>query len=276
MATPLSLQRFLLAGQCAASVLLTILCVLPILSRSAFALEAVDETTKLSNGFSQPGIYMGRQIAPPMSYSGADWLTRRSRAQEERPGELYDFLKLKAGQHVCDFGCGNGYHAFEMSKRVGPRGKVYAVDIQSEMLDKLKRRTESRGIKNIHPILAKPKEPRLPVAALDLILMVDVYHELSDPPTVLAQVKKSLKADGRLVLVEFREEDRDVPIRPLHKMSKSQVHRELTSQAFVLSEQYDQLPWQHVLVFGKKADKKRPAVKLAPWAANAEEDKTKG
>ncbi|MEQ8210558.1 MAG: class I SAM-dependent methyltransferase [Lacipirellulaceae bacterium] len=200
-----------------------------------------------------------------MSHLHAGWLFRKSREEEERPGELYKFLDIQRGQTVCDFGCGNGYHAIQMAKRVGPRGKVLAVDIQPEMLEKLNRRVETRGFNNVEPILATDEESGLPEGKVDLVLMVDVYHELSDPPPVMKEVKKSLKPDGRLVLVEFREEDPGVPIRPLHKMSKRQVHRELTAQGFLLVSQYDKLPWQHVMVYAS-GEGGLPKVELEPWA----------
>lgn len=200
-----------------------------------------------------------------MSYSGASWLIRKSREKEERPQELYQFLKLQRGQTVCDFGCGNGYHAIQMAKLVGPRGKVYAVDIQEEMLALLEQRASTRGLKNIELVLAKPSDSGLPESQLDMVLMVDVYHELSDPPTVLAEIKRALSPKGTLVLVEFREEDPNVPIRPLHKMSKRQIQREMVAEGFRLTAQYDQLPWQHVMVYST-GQQSSPAVKLEAWA----------
>lgn len=211
-----------------------------------------------------PRIYMGRTIAPTMSYSGADWLTRKSREQEERPQELLDALKVEAGNVICDFGCGNGYHTLQLARRVGPRGVVFGVDIQPEMLELLKQRAEPRGIKNVELILAEAEDPHLPKNTFDLVLMVDVYHELDDPAQILAAVRAALKPSGRLVLVEFREEDPEVPIRPLHKMSKEQVFKELTASGFKLVGQYDRLPWQHVLQFAAKTSE-LPAEELKPW-----------
>lgn len=225
--------------------------------------------------FEQPKLYHGRQIAPTMSYSGASWLIRKSREKEERPQELYKFLKPQRGQKVCDFGCGNGYHAIQMAKLVGPRGKVYAVDIQQEMLDELHERATARGLRNIELVLATPKNSGLPENKLDMVLMVDVYHELSDPPKVLTEIKKSLSPKGTLVLVEFREEDPNVPIRPLHKMSKEQIQRELVAEGFNLTGQYDQLPWQHVMVYALGKNVLR-TVKLKPWVPSiATEDDVK-
>jgi ubiquinone/menaquinone biosynthesis C-methylase UbiE len=208
--------------------------------------------------------YLGRQIAPPMHFSGAGWLTRASRVREENPAKLLQVLELKKGQTVCDFGCGNGYHTVQLAKRVGPKGVVYAVDIQQEMLDMLAERAEPRGLENIKPVLATATEPGLPPETFDLVLMVDVYHELSHPPEVLAVVRTSLKPEGRLVLVEFREEDPDVPILPLHKMSQTQVLKEVPPNGFKLVSQFDELPWQHVLQFARD-DSPLPAIELKLW-----------
>jgi SAM-dependent methyltransferase len=214
---------------------------------------------------SRPNVYMGREIAPFMSADGAAWLTREAREREEQPQLLLKTLQLKPGQRVCDFGCGNGYYALELAQRVGPTGEVWAVDIQPEMLDLLGKRIEARQLKNIRPTLATETDPRLPAGTLDLVLMVDVYHELSHPEEVLDAVRRSLRPTGRLVLVEFRAEDPNVPIKPLHKMSQPQVLKELTSNRFKLVDQFDQLPWQHVMCF---ADDRSPlpAIGLVPWA----------
>jgi ubiquinone/menaquinone biosynthesis C-methylase UbiE len=210
--------------------------------------------------------YMGRLIAPPMHYSGAGWLTRKSRVREEHPTKMLKSLDLKPGQVVCDFGCGNGYHTLQLAKIVGPTGLVYAIDIQQEMLDMLAERSAPRGLENIKPVLATADDPGMPPETFDLVLMVDVYHELSHPPEVLVVVRASLKPEGRLVLVEFREEDPEVPILPLHKMSQAQVLKELEHNSFKLVGQYDELPWQHVLSFGRD-DSELSQIELRPWAA---------
>jgi ubiquinone/menaquinone biosynthesis C-methylase UbiE len=207
---------------------------------------------------------MGRVIAPPMDYSGAEWLTRPTRETEENTPRLLDLLEIKRGQVVCDFGCGNGFHTLELAQLVGPQGRVDAIDVQPEMLDLLAKRLEARGVTNVSPRLAEPRNARMPRAAYDLVLMVDVYHELANPAGTLRQVADSLKVDGRLVLVEFREEDPGVPIKPLHKMSKPQIDRELSANGFRLVDQYDELPWQHVMAYcGEKAS--LAATKLQPW-----------
>jgi ubiquinone/menaquinone biosynthesis C-methylase UbiE len=213
-----------------------------------------------------PQKYMGRTIAPTMHFSGAGWLTRPERVREEDPARMLRALELKAGQTVCDFGCGNGYHTLQLAKRVGPHGVVYAVDIQPEMLELMSERAESRGLTNIKAVLPTADDPGMPPATFDLVLMVDVYHELSDPEAILTTVRASLKPEGRLVLVEFREEDPDVPILPLHKMSQPQVVKELTANKLKLVGQFDQLPWQHLMVFARD-DSPLAEVELAPWQA---------
>jgi 2-polyprenyl-3-methyl-5-hydroxy-6-metoxy-1,4-benzoquinol methylase len=208
--------------------------------------------------------YMGRTIAPTMHFSGAGWLTRPTREQEEEPLKLLNALKIQPGQVVCDFGCGNGYHSLQLAKRVGPTGAVHAIDIQSEMLEMLRERAGPRGLANIKPVLATEAESGLAPGTFDMVLMVDVYHELSNPAEILAAVRKSLKSEGRLVLVEFREEDESVPILPLHKMSQPQVVKELEANDFKLIGQFDRLPWQHVLQFARH-DSELPKVALRPW-----------
>jgi len=213
---------------------------------------------------SRPGWYMGRQIAPTMSASGADWLTRESRQREESPRKLLKALQVKPNQKVCDFGCGNGFHTLQLAKRVGPRGKVLAVDIQQEMLDLLQLRAKPRGLLNIEPRLATATDPNLPDRQLDLVLMVDVYHELSEPALILQAIHASLNPTGRIAVVEFREEDPEVPILPLHKMSQAQVLKEITANKFKLVGQYDGLPWQHVLLFARD-DSPLTAKQLRRW-----------
>ena len=210
------------------------------------------------------GWYMGRQIAPTMSASGAGWLTRKSRQHEEQPRKLMQALQIEPKQQVCDFGCGNGYYTLPLARAVGPHGKVFAIDIQQEMLDLLDARARPRGIENIEPVLATAADPKLPQRQLDLVLMVDVYHELFEPAQILEAIHASLNKTGRLVLVEFREEDPKVPILPLHKMSQSQVMKEIGANRFKLVGQFDELPWQHVLFFAR-ADSPLAEKQLVPW-----------
>jgi ubiquinone/menaquinone biosynthesis C-methylase UbiE len=193
--------------------------------------------------------YKGREIAQTMHYTGAAWLTRESREREEDCTTMLKALNVKPGQTVCDLGCGNGFYTLKLAHLVGPDGKVLAVDIQKEMLTLLRRSMQKEKLENIDPILATPLDPKLPEGKLDLVLMVDVYHEISNPEEVLAAVRRSLKPDGRLVLVEFRTEDENVPIKKLHKMSKDQILKEIVPNGFKLVEQFDKLPWQHVMFF---------------------------
>lgn len=195
--------------------------------------------------------YLGRRIAPTMHHAHAEWLTRSTRQQEEDCRLMLANLGVKPGMTVCDMGCGNGFYTLKLAKLVGPRGKVLAVDIQPEMLAKLKERAMAAAVKNYVPIRGELYDPKLPAGKVDLILCVDVYHEFSHPEHMLRAMRKSLKANGRLVLVEFRAEDDKVPIRPLHKMSKKQIRKELEANGFKLVKEFDKLPWQHMMFFAR-------------------------
>lgn len=195
--------------------------------------------------------YKGREIAQTMHFAGAPWLTRDSRDREEDCNKLLRELKLEQGQSVCDMGCGNGFYTLRIAKRVGPKGVVYAVDIQPEMLSLLSERTKADRLHNVKPVLGTVVDPLLPAESCDVILCVDVYHEFSHPEHMLAAMRKALKPRGRLVLVEFRMEDPQVPIKLEHKMSKEQILKELPPNGFKLVQQFDGLPWQHVMWFEK-------------------------
>ena len=196
--------------------------------------------------------YFGREIATTMHFTGAPWLMRQSRQREEDCRKLLVALNVKPGDAVCDLGCGNGFYTLKLAKRVGKQGRVVAVDIQPEMLGMLRAEAGQAGIENIEPVLGTEVDPRLPTAAFDLVLMVDVYHELSHPEQMLAAIRQSLKPNGRVALAEFREEDPDVPIKPLHKMSKAQILKEFQPNGFRLIEEYDRLPWQHLMFFSRE------------------------
>lgn len=193
--------------------------------------------------------YKGREIAQTMHYEGAPWLVRESRQREEDCETLLKVLNVKPGMMVCDMGCGNGFYTLPIARMVAPKGRVLAVDIQVEMLRMLEKRTREEGVKNVQPIHGTLVDPKLPDGKLDMILLVDVYHEFSHPEHMLKAMRKSLKPDGRLVLVEFRLEDPEVPIKLLHKMSKEQILKEVPPMGFKLVEQFDDLPWQHVMFF---------------------------
>ena len=205
-----------------------------------------------------PGTFMGRPIADVMSFQGADWLFRDSREAEEQPEQMLDALKIKPGDTVADVGAGAGYTSLRLARRVGPTGTVLATDVQPQMLRMLDSNAKTAGVRNIKPILCTATDPKLPENQVDLALMVDVYHECSDPVATLAGLRKGLKSGGRLVLVEFRGEDPEVPIKPEHKMTVAQVKLELESQGFRFKEKVDFLPWQHILVF-EKAEAAGPA-----------------
>ena len=194
-------------------------------------------------------IYMGREIAQTMHYAGAEWLLRNEREREERCSMLLDNLGLKTGMTVCDMGCGNGFYALPIAELIGKRGRVLAVDIQPEMLDLLRDRMEKTGVDNITPVLGSVHDPRLPEGSVDLMLLVDVYHEFSYPEQMLAAIRRSLKPGGRVALVEFRAEDDEVPIKPEHKMSKKQILKEFPANGFELDSEFERLPWQHVMFF---------------------------
>lgn len=202
--------------------------------------------------------YMGRRIALPMSYHGIPWLNRPERIQEENPEEMLEQLDVKPGMTVCDMGCGDGYYTIELAKRVGPTGKVIAVDIQPEMLQELSRRCERGNLKNVDMVLGLPHDPKLPIGQVDLILMVDVYHEFSNPVEMLNAMRQSLKPNGRIALVEFRGEDPQVPIKPEHKMTKKQILKEYEANSMKLVNQYDRLPWQHLMFLGSDANPNQP------------------
>jgi ubiquinone/menaquinone biosynthesis C-methylase UbiE len=204
----------------------------------------------------RPGFYMGRQIAPVMSWQGVDWLFRETRIEEEQPEAMLDALKVPVGATVADVGAGAGYHSIRLAKRVGPKGKVLASDLQPEMLEMLVANARSAGATNIKPIRATQNDTKLPEAAVDLILMVDVYHECTNPETTLKGLFKALKPGGRLVLVEFRGEVPEIPILPEHKMTLKQVRREVEPRGFHFKESLEFLPWQHVIIFEKPAEPK--------------------
>ncbi len=196
--------------------------------------------------------YLGREIAVTMHYTGAPWLVRESRQREEDCEQLLKALKIQPGQVVCDMGCGNGFYTLQLADMVGPQGNVLAVDIQSEMLGYLRSQMRKKKVTNIQPLLGTPIDPRLEPASVDLMLLVDVYHEFSHPVQMLKAIRTSLKPTGRVALVEFREEDPLVPIKPLHKMSKAQIMKEFPANGFKLVEEYDKLPWQHLMFFEKE------------------------
>ena len=194
--------------------------------------------------------YMGRQIAQVMSHYGIDWLERQEREMEENTSQLLKNLAIKPGMVIADIGAGSGYHSTMMSKMVG-NGKVYAVDVEPEMIAYLNDRITLEGTKNIVPVLSTEQSVSLPGNAIDMMLLVDVYHEFSYPYEMALSMLNALKPGGKLVLVEFRSEDPMVPIKTIHKMSESQAVKELKAAGFIFEKNISNLPWQHCLIFRK-------------------------
>ena len=204
----------------------------------------------------QPGVHpiSGRRYAPVMGYQGAPWLERSEREDEEAPDVALNVLKIPKGSAVADIGAGSGYITVRLADRVGPTGRVFANDVQPQMLNILARRLDRSKITNVTLIEGTLDDPRLPLASVDLVLMVDVYHELSQPQSILRHLRESLKPGGRLVLLEYRKEDPTVPIKPEHKMSVAEARMEVEAEGFTLSKVDEALPRQHILIFVAKAN----------------------
>ena len=193
----------------------------------------------------------GRKYAGVMGAGGADWLVRPERAEEEQPDKAIALLGIAKGATVADIGAGNGYMTWRLAERVGPTGKVYANDIQREMLQMLRENMLQRKLKNVETVLGKFDDPKLPVNTMDLVILVDVYHEFNAPQQMLRGIREALKPDGRLVLLEYRGEDPSVPIRPEHKMTVAQVRAELEPEGYRVDRVLEDLPRQHLLIFKK-------------------------
>ena len=193
----------------------------------------------------------GRKYAGVMGVGGADWLVRPERSEEEQPDKAIALLNIAKGATVADIGAGNGYMTWRLAERVGPTGKVYANDIQPEMLQMLRENMLQRKLKNVETVLGKFDDPKLPPNTMDLVLLVDVYHEFNAPQQMLRGIREALKPDGRLVLLEYRGEDPSVPIRPEHKMTVAQVRAELEPEGYRVDRVLEDLPRQHILIFKK-------------------------
>jgi ubiquinone/menaquinone biosynthesis C-methylase UbiE len=193
----------------------------------------------------------GREYAWPMGVAGAPWLDRAEREAEEQPTRALQIMQITPGLTVADIGAGSGYFTERLARLVGPTGRVFATDIQQGMIDLLKRRLSAERIQNVTVILGEPSNPRLPAGTIDLALMVDVYHELGAPQTVLGHIRTALKPGGRLVLVEYKGEDPTIPILPSHKMTVAQAKIEVEAEGFVMTTANSSLPRQHVLIFTK-------------------------
>lgn len=198
--------------------------------------------------------FLGREIAHFMTHQGAEWLERPEREEEEKTSLVLPALKLGPGQRVADVGAGSGYFSWRMAQRVGSTGIVYANDIQPEMLAILSNNVAAQGVTNVVPVLGTITDPRLPTNALDLVLMVDVYHEFDHPYEMMQGIVRALRPGGRVVFVEYRGEEKWVPIKPLHKMTEAQVKAEMALHPLEWVETLKVLPRQHILVFRKKAE----------------------
>ena len=196
--------------------------------------------------------FMGREIAHVMGHQAADWLERPEREDEEKTDVMIEALKFREGEIVADIGCGSGYIARRIAKKVGATGIVYGVDIQQEMLDLLAKRMAMFRIENVRPILGEIKDPKLPAESCDTMILVDVYHEFDFPFEMMQGMIRGLKKGGRIVFVEFRGEDPNVPIKAVHKTSEAQVKKEMALQPLEWVETIEKLPWQHIIVFRKK------------------------
>jgi ubiquinone/menaquinone biosynthesis C-methylase UbiE len=194
--------------------------------------------------------YMGRQIAHVMGHQAADWLERPEREQEENPTRLIEILKkrVRPTDVFADIGCGTGYYSFRLAPLV-PQGKILGVDIQQEMLDLLTAEAKKRGVTNVEPVLGTVDDPKLPPSGVDYALLVDAYHEFDHPREMMLAIYNALKPGGKVLLVEFRGEDPNVPIKPLHKMTVAQAKKEMDAVGLKFVESIEELPWQHVMIF---------------------------
>ena len=225
----------------------------------SFSLESKAQNSNIQNQYTfkkgdYNGIgkwYMGREIAHVMGYQGIDWLKRPEREKEENVSMLIENLKIKSSDIIADIGAGSGYHVFKMAP-LAENGFVYAVDIQIEMLVEIDKTKKSTKVKNVKTVLGTEKGIELPRNSVDKVLMVDVYHEFNFPAEMIASIKKAMKPNGELFLIEYRGEDPTVPIKKIHKMSEKQAVKEMKAAGFILKENITNLPWQHCMIFVKK------------------------
>ena len=194
--------------------------------------------------------YMGREIGRVMAHDAAPWLERPSRVHEDLPDRVIDEMELARDAEVADVGAGTGYFTFGLAERV-PEGRVYAVDIQPEMIEIIQRRVQAHGVANVLPILAGEADPGLAPESVDAVLLVDAYHEFSYPFEVMTAVVRALRPGGRLFLIEYRGEDPRLLVRPRHKLTEAQARREMAAIGLRWREARGFLPGQHFLVFEK-------------------------
>ena len=239
-------------------VLATFVCPLPAATAENAARPLYREGRATADGTGK--FYQGREIAQVMGFEGAPWLERPSRASEERPDLLVEELHLQHGMTVADIGAGSGYLSRLLAPVIGP-GRVFAVDVQPQMVALLTELSQNPAFKNLVPTQGAPDDVKLPAASIDLAIMVDVYHELAYPYEVMRSLIRALKPGGRVVLVEYRGEDPAVPIKPLHKMSVAQIRREMSVLPLVWERTSERLPMQHIVVFRKSQDGGAPVAK---------------
>lgn len=220
----------------------------PVSTQPSDSTSVYQTTTATRDGTGK--LYQGREIAQVMGHLGASWLERPEREQEERTDLLLKALNLKPTDVVADIGAGTGFLTFQMAPKL-PQGKVYAVDIQPEMIAYLKEGKTKRNAKNVAPILSTESNPKLPPNSIDMALMIDAYHEFSYPREMMQHLVTALKPGGRIVLVEYRAEDPSVPIKELHKLSLTQATKEMKTVGLKLLKNDDRLPQQHIMFFGR-------------------------
>jgi len=231
---------------------LFLLVLIPLFSCKAQVQKTSEETYIFKNG-DENGIgkwYLDREIAHVMGYEGINWLERSTREKEENTSKLIENMNIQSTDIIADIGAGSGYHVFKMAP-IAHRGKVYAVDIQTEMLQAVLESEQYKKYKNIELIHSDEKSVKLPENIFDKVLMVDVYHEFNFPKEMILSIKKSLKENGKIYLIEYRSEDFNVPIKTIHKMGEKQAVKEMKAVGFKLEKNSTNLPWQHCMVFVK-------------------------
>ncbi len=212
------------------------------------ALAQYTEIPRSDDGIGK--VYMGREIAHVMGHEGADWLERPERIVQEQPDRVIEAMQLKPTDTVADIGAGTGYFSIRIAKKV-PQGQVIGEDIQPEMIDFMKANIAQAGLSNVHPLLGTTMDPKLPPGSVDKVLLVDAYHEFDQPKEMMEGIVRGLKPDGQVVFVEYRGEDPAVPILPHHKLTVAQLSKEMGAMGLHLVRQYEELPWQHVLFYGR-------------------------
>lgn len=231
--------------------LLALLAAPPAVAQDVDTSDVYSQTTPSRDGIGK--VYMGREISRVMGHRGAAWLQRPERARDEDPGLVVDSMALAPDAVVADIGAGTGYFTFRIAPQV-PDGRVFAVDIQPEMLDIMRDSMAAQGIDNVTPIKGTVRDPNLPADSVDAALMVDAYHEFSHPREMMRNLREALVPGGRVYLVEYRKEDPSIPIKPLHKMTEAQSKKEMRAVGLEWVETKEMLPRQHFMIFRKPAD----------------------